>query len=662
MLKNILLIAFVVSLGVNAGKKCPSQSKNTRTKQHQGDDFDDLDEEVLAKYMKEADEKLSNSRFKKNKKLENIQELDTPEARQKVKTDNKNFRTLAALLARYDNAYETLEAKQKQIEMEHNTTQHDLQSQFDQISQRIQSYQSQLNDIHEIQDQANEQIKLFQNTVLKIEQLIKKRGSVHLNSGQFIELCNQANRALAAIDTNLQLFCTNQGKGSHTTLQTRLNNDRNSHTYKTTVCSNTRVGHMRDTLNRIVNILNESQHKQTELSRKEQTQEEQINMEMKYIIEQQNVIVNKTKIKLGVLQQEILSLKTYMSQLTTQKENILMRLESMVDGNDFVTRRFSHAPLQTYYIIQFYIDTVLPLLIEQRVRWYVSCYSEEEALLCHPFIELNSTSVKFSLFDKASAWHLADKYNASIDFGLKSKDMYTRDLRALYQKRNDKLSQYMQQMENAVKHIGSFSDSTKMLLLQIQEQLNLRLGSLTFPVNQENVHLVPTIHDDWKHNMVATIDYSDVPRSNRSAIAFQNFTLIGDMFDTKRHMPSFMKKQYDLALHYQSKMDEFKNQTGQDLDTRMDINLLEWSILYNDAYLLFLKVKALGIDPTDEMMKSALGLITYRVEYLKEKEIDSMEFYQQIINKTYINYWQNSSIVDEYQKFVNEILPFLETI
>ena len=98
------------------------------------------------------------------------------------------------------------------------------------------------------------------------------------------------------------------------------------------------------------------------------------------------------------------------------------------------------------------------------------------------------------------------------------------------------------------------------------------------------------------------------------------------------------------------------------MNIKWNLNLLEWSILRNKAYLLFLKVKALEIDPTDEMMKSAFGLVTHRVEYLKEKQIDSIEFYQQIINKTYINHWQNSSVVDKYQEFLDQSLPLLAAL
>lgn len=117
----------------------------------------------------------------------------------------------------------------------------------------------------------------------------------------------------------------------------------------------------------------------TVLSRKKQTQEEEIRIEMECIVEHQNDIVNATKIKLGALAQQILSLKTSMSQLTKQKRNLLMRWESMMDGRDFVARRFDPEFLQTYYIIRFFTDTVLPLLIEQRVRWYVSDHNIRNA-------------------------------------------------------------------------------------------------------------------------------------------------------------------------------------------------------------------------------------------------------------------------------------------
>ena len=636
-------------MGVNAHKKHQNHTK--RARKH---DFDDLDEAILANYSRQANATSFNYRHQQNTKLNNIQEFYTPESLQKVETDDEKFAALLESFALYDDEYQSLEAKQKQIEVEHNTTQQDVQSQFDQISQEIQSYQSKLNEIHKRKDQSSSQIKLFQKTISEIDALLKKRGSVHLNSGQFIKLCNEANHALAVIDENLQLFCTDQGKGSHITLQThlRLNDCHDCH--KTTVCSNTRVGHIRDTFNRIVHILNESQQEKTELSREEQTQEEQINMEMENIIQHQIDIVNETKIKLGALEQKILSLKTNMSQLKKQKRNILSLLESMVDGNDFVTRRFDQDTLQTYYIIQFYANTVLPLLIEQRVRWYVSCYSKRAALLYDPFVELNFTCMKLQLFD-VSDEYLADKYNASIHSGLQVKNTPWRTLQVLYQRGNEKLSAYMKQIESATKHIGLFVNSIEMILEQIQEQLTLKLRSSTLPCT----HLKHTIHDSWKHSMYAEIDCSALDDHNTSIIMFHNFTLIGDILDTRRHMFSFAKKQYDTALYYQKSMNKLKKLKGQDLNVKIKLNLLEWSILYDEAYMMFLKVKALGIDPTEEMMKSAFGFVTHRVVHLKEEEIDSIEFYQQIINKTYIDHWQNSTAADTYQRFINEILPFL---
>ena len=659
MLRNKLLLTLIFSLVVNGDNQ-----RNLLAKTKKPRIVDDaIFEAILANYSRQANTTSAKySRHPKSKKFKNIQDLYQSDSRQKVATENEDFNALLKSFGQCDDECETLEAKQKQIEAEHNTTQQDLQSQFDQISQQIQSYQSKLNDIHKIQDQSSAQIKLFQKTISQIDQLIKKRGSMHVHTAQFIELFNHANRALAVIDKNLQIFCTNQGKGSHATLQTHLNDTRDGHmyTYKTTVCSNTRVGHMKDTFNRIVHILRKSQQEKTELSRDDETQKQQISVEMEYIIKHKNDVVNETKIKLSALEQEILLLKTNMSQLTTQKQNILIRWESMVDGNDFVTRRFSRGPLQTYYIIQFYINSVLPLLIEQRVRWYVSCYSHEEALLYDPFVELNSTWMKWQLFHK-SAWYFADKYSASIDSGLKANDLSSHNLQVIYQRTNAKLSEYMKQIQNIAAHGGLIENSVEMLLKQIQQQLNLKLRSLTLPITEENEHLVPLIHDDWKHNGCVQIECARLSSCNTSQIVFQNFTLLGDIGDTRRHMFSFAKKQYDVALYYQKKIYELKKQEGLDLNMRMNINLLQWSILHNKAYLLFLKVKTLRIDPTDEMMKSALGLVTYRVEHLKEKEIDSIEFYQQIINKTYINYWQKSIVAVWYLEFLNHTRPFLAT-
>ena len=385
-------------------------------------------------------------------------------------------------------------------------------------------------------------------------------------------------------------------------------------------------------------------------------------MEMKYIIKQKNDIVNETKMKVAVLEQEILSLKTNISQLTTQKQNLLIHWESMVDSNDFVTYRFSHDLLQTYYIIQFYIDTVLPLLIEQRVRWYASCYNKRAAKLYDPFVQLNFTWMKWELFSQRDSY-LADKYNASIDLGLKTKDMNSRKLRAVYQERNEKLSQYMKQIESAQKHRKSLDYCVKTILQLIQEQLNITLGSLTLPT-LENRHLMPIIHDDWKYTSLVGIgiDCCELNSYNAPAIVFKEYKLLRDILDTKRHIFSFIKKVYDIALYYQNKMNKLKKQEQQDLEMRMKINSLEWSILHNKAYILFLQINALGIDPTDDMMKSAFGLVTYRVEYLKETNIESIEFYEQIINKTYVNYWQKSRLAHKYQEFLDETLPFLATM
>ena len=655
MIKNILLVIWILSMGASAGKnRPPNRHINCAVKQTKKHSINDLDEAILENYTRQVTTTFK-SLHQSNSKLQSIQELYTPESHRKVETDYEKFKTLFESFTLYDDQYQTLQSKQKQIEMEHNTTQQDLQSQFDQISQQIQSYQSKLNDIHKIQEQSNAQINLFQNTISQIDHLIKKRGSVHLNSDELIKLFNHANRALALIDTNLQLFCTNQGKGSHMTIETYLNGDHDSH--KTTVCSNTRVRHIRDTFNRIVHILNESQQETTDLSRQEQRQEEQIRMEMEYIVTQQNDIVDETKIKLGELEQKILSLKTSMSQLTTQKRNILIRWESMVDDSDFVTRRFSHGPLQTYYIIEFYVDTVLPLLIEQRVRWYVSCYSEGTASLYNPFVKLNFTWMKWQLFHESDCY-LADRYNASIDYGLKAKYLSLHSLQVLYEKRNQKLHQCMEQIKNAVKHTGTLAYPVETILGQIQEQLNLILGSLTLPTYR----LVPKIHDGWRYTSLTKIDCPELDSSNASEIVFQDYQLLGDMLDTRRHMYSFVKKQYDVALYYQKSMNQLKQQNGHDLNMGMKTNLLQWSILHNEAYLLFLKVKAFGIDSTDEMMKSAFGLVTHRVEHLNEKEIDSIQFYQQIVNKTYIKHWRNSRVADMYQEFLNDTLPFLATM
>ena len=265
------------------------------------------------------------------------------------------------------------------------------------------------------------------------------------------------------------------------------------------------------------------------------------------------------------------------------------------------------------------------------------------------------------LFSK-SAWYLADKYNAHVELGLKAKDMPSRKLEVLYQTKNEILSEYMKQIEHAANHIGPYARCVEILLEHVQEQLRLNLRSMTLPFTEENIHLAPRIHDDWRNQMFANIECTALRSSNRTQIVFHNFTLLGDIWDTTKHMFSFSKKQYDLALYYQNKMDKLKKQTGQDLNVRMNINVLQWFMLHNKAYLLFLKVKAWGIDPTDEMMKSALGLVAYRVEYLKQEKIHSIEFFQQIINKTYINYWQNSSVVHGFQQFLNETLPLLASI
>lgn len=61
--------------------------------------------------------------------------------------------------------------------------------------------------------------------------------------------------------------------------------------------------------------------------------------------------------------------------------------------------------------------------------------------------------MKSKLFSKRD-WFFADKYKASIDLGLKGKDMSSRTLQVVYQRGNQKLYQYKEQIENAAKHIG----------------------------------------------------------------------------------------------------------------------------------------------------------------------------------------------------------------
>lgn len=135
-----------------------------------------------------------------------------------------------------DSQQRDLKAQQKQFKLELNVTQHQLASQFDQISQQVQSYQSQIDGINNMTDEVNSQITLFENTIFQIEQFVKQRGSVPVDNGELSALCNQANRALGIMDEKWQIFCTNQGKGSHITLETHSPDKKCS---KTTICSNT---------------------------------------------------------------------------------------------------------------------------------------------------------------------------------------------------------------------------------------------------------------------------------------------------------------------------------------------------------------------------------------------------------------------------------------
>ena len=154
-----------------------------------------------------------------------------------------------------------------------------------------------------------------------------------------------------------------------------------------------------------------------------------------------------------------------------------------------------------------------------------------------------------------------------------------------------------------------------MSMEEIQKQLDLKLVSVTLPQNMFFVKIIEA-------TAPVEIECGGLNSSSTFGIVFQNFSFLGDVLDTRRHMVSFVKKQYDVALYYQSKMDKLRKRKGQNLDSRMNINLLEWFTISNKAFRLFLKIKAFGIDPTDEMMKSAFGLVTHRIEHLREEVID----------------------------------------
>ena len=136
----------------------------------------------------------------------------------------------------------------------------------------------------------------------------------------------------------------------------------------------------------------------------------------------------------------------------------------------------------------------------------------------------------------------------------------------------------------------------------------LKLVSLTFPDSQ-NMSSVPVIYDLDVYESGIKMECGELNPSNPAVIMFQNYSLVGDILDTKRHMFSFDKKHYDIA------------QTGQDWNKRINANLIHWSMTGTTAYSLFLKVKAFGIDPTDQIMKSAFRLATYQVNFVNTLSI-----------------------------------------
>ena len=650
MIKAVSLLCLIFSLCVDAGKK----AKN-------GDNLDDyaVFEALLANLTKQVNINATSSNFrhqKSNKLKKRIQQLDKSQPHSKVETENdhETFATLFDLHTAYDFVYHRLESKNKQIEVKHNTTKENLDLQFDQISSQMESYQSKLDDINERKSQGSSQMRLFENTISDIEEFVKTRGSVQIDSGKFMALCNNANRALTVVDKNLQLFCTKQGKGSHITLETYLSAPGSPE--KQTICSNTRVAHVRDAFDRVGDILRaEEQQKRTLSQAQLQKQADRIEHEIQRVIEYKNNIVNEANITLVLLEQESLSLKTTMSQLNARKESICKQWEVMlsVHRKNYIKKRFDINFVKAYNFVQFYINKILPLLIEQRVRWYAS------VSLC----KLSQNLVRLPLFDSSiNTTRIVEKYGTIMQHVCQSAiHMEPENLQRVYQRGNQQLSQYMEQMQNSLKHIESSlamfpsgdNNKDESLLYQIREQLGLKLYSST--------GYIPTI-TDWKCDMNFKI-YT-FGQNSSFELAFQKFALLGDVSDTKRHSFSFHKKRYDLVQYYQNKLEGLRKQVSQNSNARKGINLLEWYMFHFPGYELFLTVKAFDIDPTDQMMKSVFGLVAHRVDYLKEKKIVSMEFYQQIINKTYINHWRNSSdiIEKDYIYFFTSLHPFLVSL
>ena len=77
------------------------------------------------------------------------------------------------------------------------------------------------------------------------------------------------------------------------------------------------------------------------------------------------------------------------------------------------------------------------------------------------------------------------------------------------------------------------------------------------------MRFVPIIHDGWKNTVSIEIECFGSNSSNESEIVFHDFKLIRDISDARRHMFSFIKKQFDIAPYYQKRIHKLKKQNRQ---------------------------------------------------------------------------------------------------
>ena len=76
-------------------------------------------------------------------------------------------------------------------------------------------------------------------------------------------------------------------------------------------------------------------------------------------------------------------------------------------------------------------------------------------------------------------------------------------------------------------------------------------------------------------------------------------------------------------------------------------------------------LKVLKIDPTDDAMKSAFGMVNYRMNLYptESKQAILSDYIDAIVNKTYINHWQSiPRLALQQAKFLNDTLPLLRII